>query len=159
MKIQQLIDKLLLYYKVYSNLNIFLFILFNITLMVIINLLILYLPFTESLTNPEANNFLENKSIGYAFFMIVVFGPLLETLIFQAFVIKICFLVFKKIKVLKIVLAVLLSSLLFASNHPYSITYFTTTFFYGDNFIIIIYSDFKKNLFCYYYNFSNSLYI
>lgn len=119
------------FYKKYSELNIVLFILLNVTLLMLICVAIQKLPFAEALRNPDANNIFEDSSIVSAFFIIVILVPLLETLVFQALIIRLTFLILNRFKIIKPIIAVIFSSALFALNHPYSMTYVLTTFFIG----------------------------
>lgn len=119
------------YYKAYSNLNIIIFVVFNVALLISLGIAIRYLPFTETLINPYANNLSEKKTLGYTFFMLIILLPLIETLVFQAMVIRIILFFFKKLKKTKIIIAIMASSILFAINHPYSISYILTAFFMG----------------------------
>lgn len=81
-----------------------------------------------SLNDPQVLEiFEENTSLTEIFFLTVIFGPLVETFLFQYLIIEILYR-FKKIKC-EIILFV--SALTFSLNHDYNITYIFITFISG----------------------------
>jgi len=70
------------------------------------------------------NTSLEGLEIGEIFLIVVILGPLIETFLFQFVLIELIILLFKSIKIRGgQVIAVLVSSFLFAATHPYSFIY------------------------------------
>ena len=72
---------------------------------------------------------IENKF--YLLFLVVLFAPLIETLFFQFFPIMFTLFVIGKRNRCRLYVAIILSSLLMAIGHVYSIYYFASTFFIG----------------------------
>ncbi len=126
-----IMKKIQKYYKGYSELNIILFIVFNVILLILINLSIRFLPFMGSLKNTVVKDMFEGHSIYYAFFMTNILIPLLETLIFQTLVIKGVFFLLKKKNTIKVITAITISAILFSINHLFSLLYLLLTFFIG----------------------------
>lgn len=78
------------------------------------------------------NTSLEGLEIGEIFLLTVIIGPLIETFLFQFLIIELVLLSFRKIKIRGgEFLAVLLSSILFATTHPFSFIYLFSAFISG----------------------------
>ena len=114
----------------------FIMILFVISILITIALNICTEIFNYKLENPH---FKEENSI-IQFLTIVIFVPILETLIFQLGVIKLVlyFVIHKKV-------AVFISASLFALSHPYGVVYIIYTLIIGLYFFYIYFLTLRKN--------------
>jgi len=78
------------------------------------------------------NTSLEGMGTGVIFLIVVILGPLIETLLFQFLLIELVILLFKSIKIRGgQFIGVLVSSFLFAAAHPYSFIYLLSAFLSG----------------------------
>jgi len=110
----------------YSERNVFVLVTINFIVLTGLNFLIAQLVSGQSLENKTVE-LLKKESVFYAFFMIVIFGPLIETLIFQTAVIRTILFFFEKYRKL----AVFVSASLFSIIHIYSAVYVIFGFFAG----------------------------
>jgi hypothetical protein len=83
---------------------------------------------------------LEEENSLPQFFTIVIFVPILETLIFQVGIIQLVLYFFENKKV-----ALITSATLFALSHPYGIFYILYTFIIGLYFVYIYFLSLRKN--------------
>ncbi len=92
--------------------------------------LILNISYTLLFSNLFANSFTnapKYDSLTEAFFLAVIFGPIIETLLFQSFIIKYSLKFFQNDKLI----AILLSATLFGVAHTYSVPYMAKAFISG----------------------------
>ena len=83
----------------YPPKNIIWFVLVNVFIITLISLVVSWLPFSESPHNPVVDLFKKNS---FEFFlMVMVVGPLFETLLFQTVIIRLTFALFSLIKSIK----------------------------------------------------------
>jgi len=103
----------------------FYFIISGVILLLSINLITSSLPYSESINNSEE---LKNLNPFLAFLLLVLIGPLLETLIFQHLPIIILPKIIKNIQEKYLIF---ISAILFGLSHSYNITYIIFTFLGG----------------------------
>jgi membrane protease YdiL (CAAX protease family) len=111
-----------LYHKI-INLKKYKFVILCVFVVVLIahttsNIILSISPDKASLTNP----LFENESLIYIFIIVVIFGPLLETILFQYFIIEFL-LFFDKLKKNRII-TLIISSLIFGLSHSFNVYYF-----------------------------------
>lgn len=92
--------------------------------------------FSDSFTNaPRHDTLIEG------FMIAVLFGPLIETLLFQSFIIKYSLKFFQNDKLV----AILLSATLFGVAHTYSVPYMVKTFISGFLYAFLFFVFMQKN--------------
>jgi hypothetical protein len=113
-----------------TRVNVFIFILLNVLAVLIIQKLILLLPFSANLTLPDEIKSLQNERISF-FILVIIVGPLFETTIFQFLIIKLIHKGLMKLKVKSMLIPILVSSILFGISHCYNMDYMIIGFFIG----------------------------
>jgi membrane protease YdiL (CAAX protease family) len=93
---------------------------------------------TTFLPEPDMTGSFETDSIVLDLLIAVMVAPLFETLLFQSLIIEIICKIIKRPRK-NICIAVIASSLAFALNHTYSISYVIITFFIGIIFALTYY--------------------
>ena len=111
-----------------SKINRFYFILTGALLMLLINILITSLPASESISNIDGINSIKKSGALKAFFLVIIFSPIVETALFQLIPLRLIPFIFKKIPKLYLIL---ISAIAFAAIHSYNATYIVFTFFGG----------------------------
>jgi len=107
-------------------------------------ILIFYCPsvllgaITTFLPEPDMSGLFVTESIVLDLLIAVIVAPLIETLLFQSLIIEIVCKIIKRPR-RNIFVAVMISSLAFALNHTYSLSYFIFTFFVGVIFALAYY--------------------
>jgi membrane protease YdiL (CAAX protease family) len=124
-------NKLEIIKRLIYNLNWPFFVLLNILLILALNIGITSLPFAESITNVEELNALKENNAVLMFFAIIILGPLFETMVFQAGIIRLSMFICSKIGSSSLIIPILISASLFAANHMYNITYLVLGFLVG----------------------------
>ena len=110
------------------TMNRFFFILLGTILLTLTSIIITSIPGSESLHDVEGIQ--EIKALGAieAFFTVIIFAPILETVLFQLIPIRLPLLISKKIKSFYLILV---SAILFSLWHCYNATYMIVMFFGG----------------------------
>lgn len=114
-----------------SNVNIIFFILIMASIVIGISLSISLLPFTESIAKPTEIEGLQEGGPLFFFFIAVIIGPLIETLIFQAFILLFINFLLSKFKNESFIIPVLISAIAFGLYHSYNLTYIIYGLFVG----------------------------
>ncbi|RUT78078.1 CPBP family glutamic-type intramembrane protease [Ancylomarina longa] len=128
--------------RFFQKTNIVVVYLLFLALVLIPNFLVLFFP--NIFENPVISMF-EDVSEGALFVMSVIVAPIFETLIFQTAIIFIIqFAIQNKLK--RFWLSLIVSSLLFALNHIYSIAYFFFGIYVGGLFVIAYYVAQKRKV-------------
>ncbi|GAB3666558.1 hypothetical protein GCM10028791_42380 [Echinicola sediminis] len=77
-------------------------------------------------------SYLEGKNLSYIFLVTVIIAPLLETFVFQYFIIEVVLFIFKKFSFpFGINCSVIFSSIMFGLAHSYNVYYVLNTFLVG----------------------------
>jgi len=117
-------------YKYFLKMNIALLIMLNIVIVMIIQYIIQLIPNINHLIVPDEIIKLRTSWILY-FFLLVVFIPIVETIIFQAGIIYLSKFILAKSNYNCFLLPVLISSIFFGFQHTYSLIYFITSLIVG----------------------------
>ena len=111
-----------------SSVNRFIFILLGVLLMLLIDITITSIPGSESMVDVEGIQDIRDLGAVQAFFLVIIFGPILETFLFQLIPLKLLPLISKKITQPYLIF---ISATLFSLWHCYNATYMIATFFGG----------------------------
>jgi len=112
-----------------SKLNVFLFFGIALTLMLLTSEIITY--FSPSLgTLNNSINYIEHFGKALTILVVVVFGPVFETILYQSLIIHIIKAFVPKIRY-SFFISIFISSFVFGLSHPYSLLYFLGATLYG----------------------------
>ncbi len=118
-------------YKHLLTIHVLVFIFYFVWIILLVGYFYSLLPFADNMQNVEELENIKKSGILPYFFITVFFGPIFETLVFQAFVIYVTQSLFLKIGVKSLICPVLCSALVFALDHSYNISYMALGFVVG----------------------------
>ncbi len=113
-----------------TRVNVFIFIALYVLAILIIQKLIVLMPFSVNLALPDEIKNLQNEKISF-FILVIIVGPLFETTIFQFLIIKISHKLLVKLKANSMVIPIFLSAIFFGLSHCYNLNYMILAFFIG----------------------------
>jgi membrane protease YdiL (CAAX protease family) len=114
-----------------GKLNIIFFILIIAAVITGIALCITSLPFAESISKLTEIEELQEEGSVFFFFAVVIIAPLIETLIFQSFILLFVNFILSKFKNESFLIPVFISAIVFGIYHNYNLTYMILGFIVG----------------------------